>query len=440
MNVVQLPPGTVWYLDALATGETDLQEPLQAFLSDCASARQWLHSESGYTLHEAEAAQLANIQYLWDQVDELLQNENGATLLESLFPLIIEAATLMEKVGKERDKGHFSPLPQVNRLVQAGAAYIQGRGQSEALQVRLVHFREFAEELRALYLDLKGRIPAEVQPDIEKGLALMDKGAEELQQALAEDDKERLRGALSDAHTGSGLLEYVLEWHKNSLSEQMKQFHRFHIPLVGPQLEAELIAARSAEPEQRQRIFQHTLSETLPALEDAWEQAYPAILMPSVRRAELFERTEACLEELYETYQAAVEGHEFDTIESKLEQTSKAFEEIAENALHGFRTSNSTVALYLDAIQGVLRGTVPLFTLQNMLTHDPPPGNAEVEKLFEEYWESGDESALCDVASELVALHPPLAETTENGYNCSFCGNFNEESLSRCLGCGAKLH
>ncbi len=434
-----MPEGIVWYLNTLMLGDEEVEESYQAFLADCEQARAWLEYESEYTLHDKEAGQFENLRHLWSRVEEKL--EGGE--VDELASTLVEIAVLMHRIGVERDRGHFSPLPAVNRLVQSGAALLQARGSEAAVRQRLTAYQGLVQELQEVYLAAREDVPEPCRVDLEKGLSLMRQGAERVSEALAGPiDEKLMRQALSDAHTGGELMDALVSWRRQTMERLLERCDRFRIPMLGPQLEMELETAREQPRERWSPLLSRTLNESLPELESAWELVGATLIAPAEQRVALLEEATACLERIGECYADLLDPEcEVDSaleeLENALVAASEAFVSVAEAALTESSTCEPLVRGYMEVVRGVLGGTVPLWTLRQMQSHDPPPAGAS---LLSRYWDTLEPEFLLDALCEMVARYPRRADSEADGARtCSFCGNANPAGPPRCLGCGARL-
>lgn len=428
----------MWYLNTLLLGDEDVEESYQAFLADCEQARAWLEFESDYSLHDEEASQFENLRHLWSEVEEKLDGD-----LDELASLLVEIAVLMHRIGAERDRGHFSPLPAVNRLVQSGAALLQGRGSEVAVKQRLTEYEALVQELERMYLAAREDVPEPCRVDLEKGLSLMHQATEKVSAALAGPVNEKaMREALSDAHTGGELMDALVSWRRQTMERLLERCDRFRIPMLGPQLEMELETARNQPPEQWTPLLSRTLAESLPELQGAWELAGATLIAPAEQREALLEEATVCLENIGQCYSDLLDpacevGPALDELENALVAASEAFASVAGAALTESSTCEPLVRGYMEVVRGVLGGTVPLWTLRQMQAHDPPPAGAS---LLNRYWDTLEPEYLLDALCEMVARYPRQSDQEADGTRiCSFCANANPAGPLRCLGCGARL-
>lgn len=434
----------VWFLNELRAGEPDLGESLEAFEADLESARRWLERESAYSLHEQEARQFENIRFLWERVDRLLEEADREQLEEGLPPLLFEAALLMEKVTRERDAGHFSPLPAVNRMVLAGAAWIQGRGSREAAGQRLAVLEEFQQNMRRMYTRLRSDLPKENRPDVDLGMRHLKSGIEAARTALEAGDKEALHEALSEVHAGASLVQFLLDWDRREMELLAETYRRFNVPVIGPQLESELEAARRAPRETWMGPAETTLTVSLPGLDAFWERAQSTLLLPPELRQPLLAATDEAIGGLYEAYQKLLDPQSPDkeaiaVLEQALCAASEAFTAVQQAALKAQGADGALARAYVDAIRGIAGGTVPDVTLASMLSDDPPPGDPDVRRLIQEYLAGGHPDALYQAVEIMLDSLPRTPDQSSTEISCPFCGVTNSLAAQLCRDCGGRL-
>lgn len=443
MKVVQLPRGMVWFLNELRLGVADLAESLEAFLLDREGARLWLESESAYSLHDEEHGTLENIAYLWSRVDALVEEGDRQRLLDELPPLLYEAALLMERVTGERERGHFSPLPAVNRVVLAGAAWIQGRGSREAAQERLAVLAEFARNLRRMYTRLRSDLPKEYRPDVDRGMRHLKGGIEAAEEALDVNDHDWLHDALQEICAGATLVQFLLDRDRREMELLAETYQRFNIPLIGPQLESELVAAGRAPRHSWSAPAETTLTVSLPELERHWEQVQSSVLLPPELRGSLLAAVDEAIVRLYRAYEAVLDpscpdAEALRLLEDSMVEASEAFTAVQRASLTLPSPGQSLAHTYLEAVRGIMAGTVPDLTLAHMVSGDPPPGGPDVRRLLLEYLEGGHPDCLAQ-AMELMLESLPRSLDPGSELVCPLCGTRSSSGAQFCLACGARL-
>ncbi len=440
MEIVHLPPAMVGLLNALRGREADLETRLEEFRSERQAAGRWLEFHGAFSLDAEDEKDLENIAYLFEQVDEALDDLD----LERLLPPLYQTVALMERVNKRRERPHFSPQPAVNDFIMAAAAYLQGRGQKRGVLERLPVLEESYQNLRQLYRLRKEELKSEVRPELETGLRHLKRGLDEARAALEADDRDGLHDSLTPLSGGARIMDHLLEWELQDRQRYQARYRRYNIPLVGSDLELALETGRQVAREDWRRGIRHLVDSVLPRLFGFWNQVRWLLVLPMEQRGLLEEidvglerlenavgqltQSDITAEEALGEYAAACEGlhHLFSSLESR--------------ALRGDRYAGTPAGAYWQIGTGLLAGSVPLVALEELLSSSPPsPEWGEVGELMAQFLERPDlelvREALC-LLSELVPEPEPDGSAPDS-WSCGFCGFVNPLGQHPCRRCGA---
>jgi len=219
-------------------------------------------------------------------------------------------------------------------------------------------------------------------------------------------------------------------------------YERFNIPLIGPQLESELEAARVAPRERWAGPVELTLTVSLPQLEAFWARVQPALLLPPELRPRLLAAVDEGVAGLYAAYQAlqqpdCSDAEGLELLEQAMTAASAAFSELQQACLPVEGLTGTLAGAYVETVRGILGGTVPDQTLASMVANDPPPGEPEVRRYLLEYLAGGSPDLLC-LALERM-LEGLTREQAPAELSCPVCGASNPAEASRCEGCGGRL-
>ncbi|MEW6279151.1 MAG: hypothetical protein AB1758_11035 [Candidatus Eremiobacterota bacterium] len=440
MEIVHLPPGMVSLLDALALGNPT-QDDLEAFEEERQAALRWHAFHSAYSLDDEDLSDLENVALCWREVVAALEEPTPAGVLEKLLTPLYQAIHRMDQVNRRRENAHFSALPAVNDLIMAGAACIQGRGQLSGVLDRVAVAEEYYRNCRHLYLSRKSRLKPEVQPEFERALQLLREGIESVARAARAEDLTALHDALARVKDSSDLFREFLEWDRRDQERFRARHTRFHIPLVGPELELALGSGRSLPRAQWERGVRHLTETVLPRLFAFWSLVRASLVVPSSRRAQLLEAVEDALEGLDGAVSTLSDperpaGELADSFEAACVALSAAFAELESNAVRGDRLGGTLGGVYWEAGHGALAGSVPLVALQELLRQKPPLW-PEVEAGFRDYLETRRPEALCDALTALVEQFEPSAAAEPDAWGCGYCGFLNPLGQHPCRRCGA---
>lgn len=440
MEIVHLPPAMVGLLNALRDGEADVESRLEEFHSERQAARRWLEFHGAFSLDAEDEKDLENIAYLFEQVDEALDDLD----LERLLPPLYQAMALMERVNKRREQPHFSPQPAVNDFIMAAAAYLQGRGQKRGVLERLPMLEQSYQNLRQLYRLRKDELKSEVRPELEIGLRHLKGGLEEARAALEANDHHGLHDSLARLSGGARILDHLLEWDRQDRQRYQARYRRYNIPLVGPDLELALETGRQVAREDWGRGVRNLVDIVLPRLFGFWNQVRWLLVLPMEQRG-LLEEIDLGLERLEDAVGRLMVSD--ITAEEALGEYAAACESLHHlfsslecTALRGDRYAGTPAGAYWQVGTGLLAGSVPLVALEELLQRSPPSAEwGEVGQLMSQFLQRPDleliREALC-LLSELVPESEPEGSVPDS-WSCGFCGFVNPLGQHPCRRCGA---
>lgn len=440
MEIVHLPPAMVGLLNALRDGDADLESRLAEFHSERQAAGRWLDFHGSFSLDAEDEKDLENIAYLFEQVDEALDDLS----LERLLPPLYQAMAIMERVNKRREQPHFSPQPAMNDFILAAAAYLQGRGQKRGVLERLPMLEESFQNLRQLYRLRKDELRSEVRPELETGLRHLKKGLEEARAALEAEDRNGLHDSLARLSGGAKIMDHLLEWDRQDRQRYQARYRRYNIPLVGPDLELALETGRQVAREDWRRGVRNLVETVLPRLFGFWNQVRWLLVLPVDQRGLLeeidlgLERLEQAVGQLMASDITAEEA--LGEYVAACETLHEHFSNLENAALKGDRCVGTLAGAYWQAGIGLLAGSVPLVALEELLQRTPPPTEwGEVGALLSQFLIRPDleliKEALCLLGE--LAPEPELNSIAPTTWSCGFCGFVNPLGQHPCRRCGA---
>lgn len=444
MNIIHLPPDAIPLLDALLD-DSDTSEATRSFSALRDAVRRWLDFHGAYTLHEEDANLLANVEVFWTEVDQALTRPSPREILDALLPALYQAVDAMDRVTREREKPHFSLQRPVNDFLMACAAYKLGRAQDRAITDRLPVMDGYLASLETLFGSTRPRLKPEVVEDVEKGLALMRISVEDARRAHNTGDLESLHDALAGLSAGASLMDHFLEWERADRERLAERHTRFNIPVVGPALELGLDGARRAPRPAWAPAVANARAELISQLVAFWTRVRNTVLLPKEIRAE---RLTAVDEGVAGLDSALVdmldESLDRDAAVARLEaaliRLSDAFTALDNDAVRRDAVTG-TAGTFLEAVGGVLGGTVPKLALIIVLRTVPlPTGCLNAGAALDAYLKDGSRDHLMDAAL-ILARECRLSEqpATENvGWPCPCCGVANPLGTDACRGCGEK--
>ena len=420
--VTHLPPGMSGLLNALYWGDSDYESELQVFSELWSFVESWHAFASSYALDEDDEFELKKIKELYEQVDQLL--EDGFTL-DELLPPVYEAFKLMEAVNERRRHPHFSPLPAINELLMAGAAFCTGKGEAGGVEVRLGLAKEFLGNYQVLAQDYRRKLKLDdqVRAGLKKGFDLVEEGLARAQEALPE--PEAVVDALADVKAGSSIIEIVSEWDRDR-SVALRDTHtRFKIPRVGDEFEMALNGLKHGERSKWGRHIPYFRETVMSELESFVELIRPSMLLPNEVREELWERVDDAIEYVHQAVDD-LESEELDDAEAvaqfedAAEEASLVFSEIDQQAIKGGHLAGRPVNTVFVCIQGILAGSVPDVMLPELI--EQIELKPEVTQQLGFYLESRNPDFLFEAALALANSVSKPITADSGGWACVGCG------------------
>ena len=301
MPTLYIPPGFVPFLDALALPDVDPAEHLQQFKSELTAMQGWYDYNSTHSLDDEEADLLENLRFLVGEMQWAIDNEDLSkkkALLEKLVPNLYQAISVMEQINLKREKAAYSKIPALNDLLIAGACYLMGRGELEAIDFRMepadLAYQNLRRQLRYSFQRLK----PEIGESFRVGVEHLSHGLDELDDAVGKEDRAAIQAGLAQIKDGSDILEHFVSWYQNDQVRLAAQNTTFSIPVLGPTLELNLDAAKKFAKDTWGRGLKTLYEDNLPEFFAFWERAQKQIFVSAQEREELVSRVEEALNEL----------------------------------------------------------------------------------------------------------------------------------------------
>ena len=435
--ITHLPPGLVGLLNALYWGNEEFEEELEAFLDTWKSVKDWHTFHGAYSVNDTEQRNLDNFVLLWESVQGQLDREDID--FESLARPVYETVAIMEQLNEDRKFPHYSPIPAVNEILLAGAAFCMDRGTAQGVRDRLPLLSECIDNLRGLFFEQQYRLPEQVQAALQEGFDLMEAGVKAVHNGLPE--KVPTQDGLAQIKEGASLTEFLLEWDRKERQRLKKEYSRFNIPVVGAELEIAYESARAVERRKWRRGAKSTEEELFPKLDEFWASVKPHLFVVPEERAEVFESVDQSLEALKVAVAALKEkeGEDEELLENlseALEWVSDSFSTLEELTLKPDTFPEGSPERHVfEAARGILAGTVPDAALVELLSRYPL--SQEALEAFSLFVNEGDtEAMIAAVWFMYDAVETRQAVQGEPGpWTCSLCGFLNEGESLRCGEC-----
>ncbi len=448
MDLVLLPPGFVPFLDALAIAELEPSDSLQQFLDEITKVEGWLNFQRGFTVDEQEAGHIENLDYLVKGIREALNGQDFSkrkALLDKLVPDVYQLIGLMESINTKRDKARYAQEPAINDLLLSGAAYLNGRGDLDAILDRVECCEVLYKNIRGQFQRSKQRLKPEVVESLQTGVSLLSDGLNRCGDACETEDRVALQDALADIRDAAEIVQHFILWFRDDQLRLAEQNQRFHIPIVGPILELNLNAAKEFDRSHWARGIKSLYEDHLPRFFTFWLLYSKRIYVEPALRLELVESVELALEGLRDGLEAlsspevAAEAA-IGQFEESLENLSDAFKMIAAKVPPTQHLADLPIGRYFGLFAAALEGQVPVVAFGELLhSHPPLPEWKQAVQLALDYCADGETDHLYAAIVELLKHAPagdsPASKSKVQNWTCPTCHRVNPLGSGRCSGC-----
>ncbi|MBT9582440.1 hypothetical protein IV102_03755 [bacterium] len=386
MRINYLPRATVLWLNALYHGWEVSPEEEQFFTHDLNACRNWLLTTSLYSLDDEELSHFRNLEYLLDQVDLALREGRPGDVCAPLF----EVASLAHEIQRKRSQPHFSSQPPLNRLLLAGAAFVQGRGGTAAVHLAQRQVGPYLASLQAIYRAFRRGLPRPARVSLVQGFVHVRKG---LLDCRMVSDKEPfdLRPALARLQAGGELLQHLLDWVREAPPHPFES-------IPGVSREQASAWADGAPP----------CGEELESIKRLWETLCPSVILPAGQR------------------EASLQAVEQAWLRADPAAMAEAFEQVRRRRLR-LDGLVGVAGLCAQTLVGILSQTTADMTLHALLQDYALEEPVTAPCL--RYLEGGQIEELHLAAEALVELH------ALGDWICPDCQQPNSHSYTHCRHC-----
>jgi hypothetical protein len=449
MDLVLLPPGFVPFLDALAIEELEPSDSLQQFLDEISKVEGWLNFQRGFSVDEQEAGDLENLDYLVKGLRQTLESPNLSQrkkLLDKIVPEIYQTVGLMEKINAKRDKARYAEEPAINDLLLSGAAFLNGRGDLDAILDRVECCQVLYKNIRAQFQRSKQRLRPEVVESLQVGMTQLSQGLANCGDACESEDRTALQDSLADIKDAAEIVQHFIKWFRDDQIRLADQNQRFHIPIVGPILELNLNAAKEFDKSHWDRGIKSLYDDHLPRFFSFWLLSSKRIYVEPALRLELVESVELALEALRDALEALSAPEtppelSIPQFEESLELLSSAFKAIATAVPRTQHLAELPIGRYLGLFAAALEGQVPVVAFGELLhSHPPLPEWKRAIEMALNYCADGETEHLYQAIVELLKHAPPADVAAQpisknQTWTCPTCHRANPVGSPRCTGC-----
>ena len=423
MEITHLPPALTGYLNELAFFRQPSDEMLFEFEQGLSDLRAWHYFESAYWVSDAQKQELANLEFLLNEMAALPP-------LDKLLPQAFEVVQLMESVQAERDKATYSADPLINDLVLAGACWSAGQALERAVPERLPRLQVWGSRLQEAFEAMRPVLPADAQRDLEVGFRHLSLAMEELGSLAS------VKAGMARLVETSELLLVLVEWRRKGRERQMERFRRWPIPLVGAALE-ECFEALSEVPD-RVVFWGEAVRPLLVELSHWWGQQRELLPLPADFLAEWIPQVDQDLAELTEfSAEEGISDEVLADLTDWVDALAAGFAEAQRRMQATGHLRGGAAGHYYEVIQGLLRNTLPVPAVPGLFTAANPPEawQGVVDRMLE-FTKGGPRELLYEARDELLRLVPPPDVSEGGGWTCPFCQQKVPSGRTTCGHCG----
>lgn len=435
-----LPPTVVPYINALSHKNSDHRSELESFQAALQHFTDWWVFQSGYTIDEEEESQFENLKLLHQQIRETVEEVYGKQQqLDRLVPDLYQVVSLMDGINQRREAPHYSQQLAVNDFLLCGAAWLKGRADKAAVEMRLERLQAYTDVLRHAFKGNRTRLLPEVVEALETGFNHLRRGIEQVNL----ENREQFQDALAAISEGAEIMQHLIDWQRQDTRRQAENYNRFLIPGGAASFQEALEQARQLPREQWRRGIRFLEQNVIPQTEQTWESMKNRIFWEPNQRLNLWEDIQLGIEDV----KAAVadldnaeipEQTALDGLEQALEALSQAFHQARSNSLDHQHLRDTQAGLYVEAIIGGLNHSLPFVAFPELFHSSPPP--MEWKAVVDTILEFGDDlepDHLFRAGYLLLQQFPPPVEEPmeDQGWTCPSCGHANPSGLQRCVNC-----
>lgn len=427
MEIIHLPPGWAGYLNELAFFRQPSDEMQAAFAQSLNDVRAWHAFESAYWIDQAEQQKLENLAFL---IEELSQ---GPPTVDFLVPRCFQVVELMEAVQADRDKAHMSRDPLINDLLLACACRLKGQADDRALPERAPRLVKWLEKLEEGFHAVSPQLPEAARQELEGAFDEAYGVAEELKQNGI--DKE-LMGSLVRS---SEMLTVLVEWRSQARQALAEKYQRWLLPLIGPTLEDCFKQLKGAPPPGRAAIWSERVEGLLEELSFWWGQNRELLPLPAEFLGEWISQVDQDLAELTDWEAGAqIDDQTLAQLEEWVEAVADGFTQARQRLKSVEHLRGGQPGYYFEAIQGLLRNSLPVVAVPELLNSSSPPESwREVVDAMLEFTKGGPRELLYEARDKLLELVPPPSDEPEQAaWICPFCQSSQPVGRTTCGHCG----
>lgn len=404
---MHFPAAIVTYADALLDPQPapEATTAFRTYLQDTVS---WLETACDFPLSETDARGITATRQLLEEVARaaeariLKPRERSRRLVE----LAASLAAHLERLRLARDRTYLVAIPDVDRLLVAGIAVLQGRAGRDALAPR----REPARRALARLASELERLAPDPELDLD-GLRAASRQASEAAEQLDQDLKSGLKRLMDAARRLESLHAACQKRDTTSLG----------IAELDGALGTLLRAAAVAPPEAWESALQEF---DVDEAEGSWQGWFERALLNASAR----HHGPALFGEVLSELRAAAQEADRSRVTSAIRALEALQRRLQRSCLRLDQAFGTILEAPAQALAAAYQGEVPRLVLQEVAEAfaDPaaPPGTARVRERVAGYLASGDRSLLLDGLEMLLEAVEEMARPgyALRGLVCRCCG------------------
>ena len=337
----------------------------------------------------------------------------------------------MEDITQGRERAQYSGHPVLNDLALATSCFLRGQAEPRALPERCERVRVWLDSLREGYEQLADGLPQPVQLDLEQSFQLFERSLEELRQA------RHVEKALISLLQSSENLDLLLGWMRQAQRQQEQHFTRWSLPRGSVRLQRCFENLRLVSPAERPMLWEQQARPAIFELSLWWGQHRELLPLPASFLEDWLGLVDEELQTLLDLeFGPELGDAELEQLEQALDRLSSSLAEGQQWQLPAAHLEGGSAGHYFELIQGLLRNTLPVVAVPELLQSAPAPQAwSDVAAAILEYSKGGPREYLYEAREELLRKVPaPQLEACS--WTCSVCHHACPPGHQACGFCG----
>ena len=387
-----IDPNLIEIIDALNSQRSCTQSTTR-WIGRSADYLKTITEESDYSLSETEAERIAQLPDLLAEVDhQVTLAASGEGNPEELLGASVRFHTRLSELTTDREETFFVPIPQIDKLLCAGKAVLEGRAAPLAVTRRIAPARAEMERIENLFTPHADSFPEEFQQTMERGFKLVETAFKSLEEYRANPGSEKLDQALAKLNQGGRMVANF-----PVAVREMQRENRRHIPVIGSLLE-------TLEIDPTDEFVALLQNEGVPQLRAFWEEKDDGWLLPPQKAEAILDEVSSALEHFEQC--ATDYEHAPEQFWASVDALEAGFQKIRDNSMPVQDVLDSSLGPEAALLLSLLEGRAPDFAartaMEAMRAGDVPDFIDDLANGLEDYLESGDKIVLLEMLEMLL--------------------------------------